>query len=238
MKQTHFITNHLRRIGLPALVVAVLLVGCQPATGEQVAAVAATPLPQPTATRATTTQTLQTPPTASPQTTNIQTTDPVAVGEASPPVRLRIPAIDLDVVVSPMGWQVTEVGGARTTTWKLPAVGVGWHPDSALAGSAGNVVISGHQLLGDAPFALIALGEVTVGQEILLTDGEERTFVYLVTEVSEPLPISSTSREELALATRYTAQGNDPLLTLITGWPDFSSTHRLFVVADFQGVRQ
>lgn len=237
MKQTIFITNYLRPSWFPALLLTLLLVGCQPSTNEPIAAVAATPLPQPTATRATATQPAQTTSTPAPQ-VGVQSADPVAADEASPPVQLRIPAIGLDVTISSMGWQVTEVGGERTTVWVLPDAGAGWHPNSALAGSAGNVIISGHQLLGDAPFAPLALGDVVAGQEILLTDSEGRTFVYQVTEVSEPQPLSNANSEELALAAKYTAQGADPTLTLITGWPDFSSTHRLFVIADFQGVEQ
>ncbi len=239
MNQIHCITNHLRRSWLLTLPLALLLVGCQPSTNESVATVAATPQPpaaiEPTAKPTKAAQ--PTPVSASPQTTT-QSAEPVSADEASAPVQLRIPAIELDVVVSPMGWRVTEVGGARTTVWALPEAGVGWHPDSAPAGSEGNVVISGHQLLGDAAFAPLALGDVVAGQEVLLTDSEGRTFVYQVTAVSEPLPISDASSEELALAAQYTAQSSDPGLTLITGWPDFSSTHRLFVSAKFVGVAE
>jgi len=238
MNQIHCITNHLRRSWLLALLLALLLVGCQPSTNEPVAAVAATPLPQPTATRATVAPATPTPVVAASPQTNTQSTEALSADEAAAPVQLRIPAIGLDVVVSPMNWQVKEVGGTRTTVWALPEAGVGWHPDSALAGSEGNVVISGHQLLGDAAFAPLALGDVVAGQEVLLTDSEGRTFVYQVTGVSEPLPISDASSAELALAAQYTGQSGDPGLTLITGWPDFSSTHRLFVSAGFVGVAE
>jgi sortase (surface protein transpeptidase) len=237
MNQTYCITNLLRRSWLLALLLTMLLAGCQPATNQPVVAVAATPLPPAPMEPAATRTTIPTPAPATPQTAT-QAAEPVSADEASAPVQLSIPAIGLDVAVSPMGWQVTEVDGTRTTVWALPEAGVGWHPDSALAGSEGNVVISGHQLLGDAAFAPLTLGDVVAGQEVLLTDSEGRTFVYQVTAVSEPLPISDASSEELALAAQYTAQSSDPELTLITGWPDFSSTHRLFVSAKFVGVAE
>ena len=42
--------------------------------------------------------------------------------------------------------------------------------------------------------------------------------------------------QEKALSARYTAQGQDAKLTLISGWPDYTSTHRIFVIAAFMGV--
>ncbi len=236
MTQTHYTTNILRRGWSLALLLALLLAGCQASLNEPVATIPDAPVSpiavEPTATSATAAK----PTPASAQTT--QATEPLAADEANAPAQLRIPAIGLDVVVSPMGWWVTEINRTRTTAWALPDAGVGWHPNSARAGSVGNVVISGHQLLGDASFAPLALGDVTTGEEILLTDSEGQTFVYRVTAVSQPQPISTVNAEELALAAQYTAQGSKAALTLITGWPDFSSTHRLFVVADFQGVRK
>lgn len=153
-------------------------------------------------------------------------------GVALPPVSLTIPEIDMDVQVVPMSWYVAETEGVRTTAWQLPQEGAGWHPNSAGAGSDGNVVISGHQLLGDAPFAPIALGDVAVGMEVVLADAEGNRFSYIVTEVTEPLPIPSSLAEEEDLAAQYAAPTSVPSLTLISGWPDFSTTHRIIVRAE------
>ncbi|RLT45086.1 MAG: sortase [Chloroflexi bacterium] len=246
MTQAHYITLMLRRSWLLALLLALFLTGCQSALDEPVAAVPASPQPpqvvDPTATPAAAAQPTPTPlpappaaaPAAAPAT---QAIEPLAADKANPPVQLRIPSLGLDVLVSPMTWRVTEVNGTRTTAWALPDSGVGWHPNSARAGSVGTVVISGHQLLGDASFAPLALGDVTTGAEILLTDSAGQSFVYRVTAVSDPLPIANASAAESALAAQYIAQGDGATLTLITGWPDFSSTHRIFVAADFQGVQ-
>jgi sortase (surface protein transpeptidase) len=147
-------------------------------------------------------------------------------------VLLSIPDIAMEVAVSPMMWRVVEANGVRTTAWVLPESGAGWHPNSAGAGADGNVVISGHQLLGDAPFAPIALGDVEVGQTILLTNANGDVFTYEVTEVTEPLPISNDPTAEQAIAQQYASQTQSATLTLISGWPDFSTTHRVIVVAE------
>jgi len=136
-----------------------------------------------------------------------------------------------------MGWRVSEVAGKRTTVWELPDDALGWHSNSAGAGSVGNLVISGHQLLGEALLAPLALGEVVLDQEILVTDVAGQVFVYRVSEVSEPLAISDDLAAEEKLGAAMTDQSGTPRLTLVTGWPDFSSTHRVFVVADFIGVQ-
>lgn len=172
---------------------------------------------------------------------DVQEIAPLASEEAAVPVSLRIPAIELDAPVTEMGWHVADVDGVRTTRWDVPADSAGWHPNSAKAGAAGNMVISGHQLLGKAVFAPLAMGDVTVGLDVLVTDADGRIFVYRVTDVTDPLPISTDLAEEEALAAQYAAQPDTDdaaRLTLITGWPDFSTTHRIIVVAELIGVTQ
>jgi sortase (surface protein transpeptidase) len=157
-----------------------------------------------------------------------------AVAEGpQPPASLTIAEAEMvEIPVVAMGWRVTEVDGVRTTMWEIPGDAAGWHPDSGLAGQPGNVIISGHQLLGIAPFAAIALGDVLPGQEVLLTDAAGNTFSYVVREVTDPLPIEIDAAAEQILANTYLAQGEEAILTLISGWPDFSTTHRVLVIAD------
>lgn len=104
--------------------------------------------------------------------------------------------------------------------------------NSAGAGEEGNTIISGHQATGAAVFAPIALEEVVAGQEIVVTsaDGAERR--YTVTEVSKPLPIDSASQAELDQIAAYLAPSDTARLMLITGWPTFTTSHRIFVVAE------
>lgn len=152
------------------------------------------------------------------------------------PVAMSIPEIGFDASVAEMGWIVTEVAGERTTRWEIPYSAAGWHVNSAGVGTRGNMVISGHQVVGEAIFAPLALGEVTVGQEILVTDIRGEVFRYDVTEVTEPIPLTGATADDEALAASYVAPSSQAKLTLMTGWPDFATTHYLFVVADFAGA--
>ena len=164
--------------------------------------------------------------------------EPLPPDQTAPPVRLRMPALGIDAPVEPMGWQVVMVDGEPTTKWVVPEDALGWQVTSVGAGGQGNLIIAGHQAKGAALLAPLALGEVEPGQEILVTDAEGLTFRYVVSEVSDPIPVAEASEEERAREAEYVAPAGDARLTLITGWPDFTTTHRLFVVAEFDGVAE
>jgi sortase (surface protein transpeptidase) len=161
--------------------------------------------------------------------------DALPLEQALAPVRLQIPAIELDLPVVEMGWDVVNVDNQRTTVWTVPETEVGWHVNSAGAGGAGNTVLSGRQTNGGV-FAPLALGSVEPGQSVLLTDADGVVFVYRITEVTEPIPNVGASPEEQQAAAAHLAPGDNPRLTLVTGWPDFTTTHRIFAIADFVGV--
>lgn len=168
----------------------------------------------------------------------LQSSEPLAADAAGTPIRLVIPALDLTIPVEAMGWQVTQVEGERKAIWEVPANSAGWHLNSARPGTAGNMVFSGHHVLGAAVFAPLARGEVTTGAELLITDDQGRTFLYRVSTVGEPLPALGASAAEEQQAAAYLEPTTTAQLTLVTGWPAFSDTHYLFVVADFVGVVQ
>lgn len=170
--------------------------------------------------------------------TVIQSTEPLAVAAAGRPLSLAAPALNLEIPITEMGWQVTEVNGERKATWEVPEGSAGWHLNSARPGTAGNLILSGHHLAGAAVFAPIARGEVTAGMQLLITDDQGRTFLYQVSQVSNPIPALGASAAEQQQATAYLAPSPRAILTLVTGWPDFSDTHYLFVVADFVGMLQ
>jgi sortase (surface protein transpeptidase) len=168
----------------------------------------------------------------------ISEVDPLALDQTTGPVRLQIPAIELDVPVIAMGWRVDMVDGTRTTVWDVPQEEAGWHINSAGAGGAGNTIISGRQVGGAAVFAPLALGTVAAGQEVFLTDGDGIMFVYRIREVTAPVPVTGATPEEAAAAAAFFAPADAAQLTLVTGWPEFTTTHRVFAVADFVGVAQ
>jgi len=134
-----------------------------------------------------------------------------------------------------MGWVVTDSNGQRTTEWIVPIDTVGWHVNSAGAGGSGNTILSGHQSTGAAVFAPLALGDIAVGQELQLVDAQGAIFRYQVTEISEPIPLIGATEEDTALAQTYAAPTDRAQLTLMTGWPDFTTTHRIFAVAEYLG---
>lgn len=162
--------------------------------------------------------------------------EPFPLEQTTGPVRVQIPEIGLDAPIIAMGWRVAMVNGERTTVWDVPLDEAGWHINSAGAGGQGNTIISGRQVGGSAVFAPLALGSVAVGQEVLLTDGDGITFVYRISEVTEPIPVTGATPDELAQGASYFAPTDSARLTLVTGWPEFTTTHRIFAVADFVGV--
>jgi sortase (surface protein transpeptidase) len=168
--------------------------------------------------------------------TKIETIEPLPADEAVGPVRLAIPDINLDVPVIAMGWRLGMVDGERTTVWDVPLEEAGWHINSVGAGGAGNTIISGRQVDGAAVFAPLALDALAPGQQVYLTDGDGATYVYTITEVTEPIPITGATPEEEEQAAAYFAPTDTARLTLVTGWPDFTTTHRVFALADFAGI--
>ena len=176
--------------------------------------------------------TVQTQPTLRPE--EVVPPLPATSLSAATPVRLEIPAIQLDVPVVPMGWQVAGSEGPGVA-WVLPTDAAGWHVTSAPAGGPGNTVISGSQFKDAAVFAPLALGDAAIGQEVILTDSAGSTFTYQITQVLEPLPIRGATAGADATARALVEQAGVTRLTMITGWPAFTTTHRQFVVAELVG---
>ena len=162
--------------------------------------------------------------------------DPYPATQTTGPVRVQIPEIGLDAPIIAMGWRVAMVEGKRATVWDVPENEAGWHINSAGAGALGNTIVSGRQVGGAAVFAPLALGSVALGQEVLLTDGDGITFVYRIVEVTDPIPVTGATPDEIARAATYFAPTTTARLTLVTGWPEFTTTHRIFAVAEFVGV--
>jgi hypothetical protein len=158
-----------------------------------------------------------------------------ATGEALPPVRLAIPAIDFATPVEPMAWGVTDVEGERQAVWEVPEASAGWHINSAAVGATGNMVLSGHHRQGTAVFAPLARGEIAIGDQLYVTDSAGRTFIYQISESAEPIPVSGTTTAERERLEAYQGPTSTAKLTLLTGWPDFSDTHYLIIVADLVG---
>lgn len=168
---------------------------------------------------------------AATESTDITPAQGIAPEDAAAPTQIDIERIGFSAPITPMDWRIVRVGEQRTTEWIIPDDSAGWHPDSAGAGAAGNLVLSGFQNQGDAVFSQLALGNVQKGQELRLTAADGSTHTYIVTEVGTPIPLDGASAAERERAATYYEPSEDARLTMVTGWPAFTTTHRLFIVA-------
>ena len=148
------------------------------------------------------------------------------VGE---PVRIVIPAIDLDAPVSSISLRKIVDGDQTYYQWPVPnEFMAGWHDNSARLGTAGNTVLNGHHnIYGEVFRDLI---DVPKGAEIILYDGSQSytyrvTVIEILAERGQPMDV----RIENAHWMQSTA---DERITLITCWPYTDNSHRLVIVAE------
>ncbi len=143
---------------------------------------------------------------------------------ASGPTQITIPSIDLVAEVVPVGYQLVK----GDLVWQTVDDAVGWHRSSAMPGSPGNAVMSGHNATrGSGVFR--NLHKVSVDDTITVTvNGSERTYVVTERVVLRHLFASEKRRAENATWLGYFG---DERLTLITCYPRYTNTHRLVVVA-------
>jgi sortase A len=182
-------------------------------------------------------------PTATPEASPVATATEVA---ASLPVRLTIPALDIDCPVVEVGWQEVEAGGQRQLEWKVAAYAAGHHQGSALPGQPGNMVMSGHHNIDGEVFRSITLAwpahgydeldaitdrsRVLDGQTVFVHNAAGEVFRYVI-EGMYRLKDSGVSEEQRRRNARFMTPTADPMLTLITCWPYYSNTYRIVVVA-------
>jgi len=145
------------------------------------------------------------------------------------PVRIRIPAINLDAPVTPVEWAPLATADGAQGIWQVPNWrAAGWHSSSALLGVPGNTVLNGHNTTyGEVFRDLYRLQE---GAEILLEGENGLTYtygveaLYILKEAHQPLEV----RLENA---RYILPTTDERLTLVTCHPYGSIQNRLIVIA-------
>jgi sortase A len=145
----------------------------------------------------------------------------------SPPTRLVIPKISVDIPVLPVGVKtIRERSGSRVIWGDVPNAG-GFHQTSAYPGNPGNTVINGHRDIQGSVFR--HLDKVEVGDEILLYVGE-KAYPY---QVSETLVVPETFASAEQRADNLKLIGNMPeeRLTLVTCTPVSLATHRLLIIA-------
>ena len=159
----------------------------------------------------------------------VATVAPLSPGSGLPPVRLQIPALDLDTTVRQMGWKVVD----GINQWDVVDNAAGHHLNSAYPGEAGNVVVSGHNNIDGAVFGdVCVIGQPGVAfgleDEMILVDSAGRSFTYQVNgwHRLEERNASIATRQDNA---GYQQQTETAQLTLVTCWPPWSNTHRVVV---------
>jgi sortase A len=183
-----------------------------------------TPTPSPAAPVSTA---IDQPPTPIPEPTLPLPTPVVRPRAASPPTRLVIPRIDLDIPVLTVGVKTIREGSESRLVWAdVPNAG-GFHETSAYPGNPGNTVINGHRDIQGAVFR--HLDRVQVGDEITLYVGTT-AYPYRVTETLV-VPETFASTEQRAANLRLIGYMPEERLTLVTCTPVGLATHRLLVIA-------
>lgn len=163
--------------------------------------------------------------------TPVPTAGPPAARPGAP-VRLEIPALGLDTPVAEIGWHLRRVGNEVRGEWDTVASAAGHHRGSADPGRPGNCVLSGHSSEGGRA-VFRRLGELAVGDAIILHTVDGRRYEYVVTDRVLVDETGATPREKREHA-RWLDPTAEPVVTLVTCWPAWSYTHRLIVRAELR----
>ncbi|HDQ34869.1 MAG TPA: sortase, partial [Chloroflexi bacterium] len=150
---------------------------------------------------------------------------PLPEEQGALPTRVRIPTIDLDAPVVPIGWELVE----GQAVWQVPDWrAVGWHDTSASLGVLGNTVLNGHNTTRGEVFR--DLYKVEPGELLYVEgeDGETYTYrvesTYILQEAGQPLEVRMQNA-------RYIQPTLDERLTLVTCHPYGSTRYRLIIIA-------
>jgi LPXTG-site transpeptidase (sortase) family protein len=144
------------------------------------------------------------------------------------PIRLIIPAIELDAPVLTSEAEIVQIKGEPFQVWHAPEeFATGWHVSSAPLGVPGNTVLNGHHNIYGEVFKRLV--ELEQGDEIILKS-EVRTFSYTILN-KMILPEKYAPLEERVRNSQWILPSEDERLTIVTCWPYESNTHRLILVA-------
>lgn len=143
------------------------------------------------------------------------------------PVRLHIPAIDVDT-------EVEEVGQTTSGAMDVPknVDNVAWYELGAFPGRAGNAVIAGHlDRIGGAPAVFWKLDKLQLGDEVLVEDITGTTHRYQVVNV-ESYPYDQAPMADIF---GFTLKSRLNLITCRGRWDQAQQTYanRLVVFAEF-----
>lgn len=149
------------------------------------------------------------------------TPTPRPLGHPKPPdpaLRIVIEKIDLDSPIQEIGMRLKN----GQWEWEAPDHAVGHYIGTANPGERGNIVLSGHISSPGNRYGNVfaRLGEVEPGDLVKLYT-ESREFVYRVRDRRILVPTDTRPMEPT----------REPILTLLTCWPDRIYSHRLVLTA-------
>ncbi len=154
---------------------------------------------------------------------------PTPVWQGQEPVRLTIPALDLDAPIVPIGWNMIEVGDELQAMWDVPNWrAAGWHETSASLGVPGNTVLNGHNTSRGEVFRYLYRLEAGAIITVEAEDGTLYTYELaeklILPEAGQPLEVRLDNAS-------YTLPTDDERLTLVTCHPYASLANRLILIA-------
>ncbi|WP_162606321.1 class F sortase [Jiangella asiatica] len=124
--------------------------------------------------------------------------------DVADPVRVTIPAVDIDANVLPIA---VDAGNVLVPP---PYGDAGWWEAGPEPGEAGASVIAGHLDNADGPDVFYRLAEVEEGDEIVVTRADGGAGVFRVVDVGQ------YSQDAFPTESVYDASDDQPLLRLIT----------------------
>ncbi len=144
------------------------------------------------------------------------------------PVRLEIPALDIDAPIVRVGLKPVVKQGNDYLQWQVPdGYILGWHESSATLGHAGNTVLNGHNNIFGSVFK--DLIDLELGDRIVIHDSDS-IHEYTVVD-TKLLPENGQPPSVRAANARWIGTSGDERITLVSCWPFTSNDNRIIVVA-------
>jgi sortase A len=143
-----------------------------------------------------------------------------------PPDHIWIDKIRVNAKIEPVG--PGKALDVNVVEWSAPPNrNVGWHNNSGRMGEGKNIVLNGHNNIYGGVFR--RLYTLKAGDEIRLGVGD-RVVTYRVEEVIRVLDRGRPIAERVQDA-HYIQPMDDDRLTLVSCWPEWDNSHRVYVIA-------
>lgn len=136
------------------------------------------------------------------------------------PVRIVIPKISVNS-------RIVEIAARPDGAWSTAAYAVGHYVGTALLGQSGNMILSGHNNYEGEVFK--RLSELAVGDKIQVYSAD-REYRYTVVNTAI-IQWTGASQADRRRHLQYLLPTTDATLTLISCWPYWFYTHRVYIVA-------